>query len=139
MPVLNDLLTYLAAQSLGTLAVDLFLYGIPQDTPEILIRDAVLALIPVPGLPPLRVHDGFPAAVEQPMVQVLVRGTPYGFQSAMARAVQAWTVLGSITNQTLSGLAYLSVSPMHSPWLLRTDEQVRPYMVFTVRVMKAIG
>jgi len=135
--VLNELATYLAAQGLGTPAVDLFLYGIPQDVPEAIIRDAVLALIPVPGLPPLRVQDGFDTSIEQPVVQVLVRGTPYGSQAAMARATLAYAALGAISNQILSGIAYLGVYPMQNPWVLRVDTQSRPYFVFSVRCAKA--
>ncbi|HEX6827145.1 MAG TPA: minor capsid protein [Nitrospiraceae bacterium] len=138
MPVLDELGTYLEAQGVGILGVSLFQGGIPQDAPNIAIQDSLLALIEVPGLPPVHVHTQTAATYEQPMVQVATRGQPYGYDGARAMAQQAFLALDGLANVVLSGVEYLWIQAMQSPFLLRTDELARPLLVFTVRVAKAL-
>jgi len=136
--VLLDLAEYLMTQGLGTGAVDLFVNGIPQDAPNIVIQDAVMGLIDVPGLAPLTVHDDPAPSVEQPVVQVETRGMPYGYSQAYVRAHQALVALSSVHNQVLSGTFYQGIQPLGTIWKLKTDDQNRPYLVFRVLCKKAL-
>jgi len=134
--VLDDLAAYLQTAGLGTVAVDIFKSRLPMDQPGVTAVDAAMALIPVPGGPPLYVHSKAAPDLAQPVVQVICRGTQYGDAAAMARAEQAWVALGSVHNQTLSSTFYLSIVPQQSPWLLKRDELDRPLIVFQVRCVK---
>ena len=131
MALLLDLATYLQTQGLGTLATSLFIGTIPQDATG--VPDALSALFPPPGLPPLAVHDSPAAAIARPTVQVITRGAPYGYSAAQSRAMQALLALHDVRNQTLSGTRYLHIEALQSePLLLRTDERSRPLLAFTV-------
>lgn len=138
MAVLDDLGTYLEAQGVGLLGVSLFQGSIPQDAPHVAIQDSLIALIEVPGLPPVHVHTQTQATYEQPMVQVATRGQPYGYAAARAQAQLAYVALDGLANVALSGVEYLWIQAMQSPFLLRIDELARPLLVFTIRVAKAL-
>jgi hypothetical protein len=136
VPVLDDLVVYLQAQGLGTPAVSLFNGGIPEDAAGSL--DEVLALMTHAGLPPTYIHDKAAPDLEQPAVQVLIRGGPYGDAVAQQRAQQAFVALASVHNQTLNGTFYLWVRPLQSPFKLRMDELHRPIIVFNLLCAKSL-
>lgn len=138
MPVLDELGSYLETQGIGILGVSLFKGSIPQDAPHIAVQDALVALIEVPGLPPVHVHAQTLATYEQPMIQVATRGLPYGYAAARAKAQDAYVALDGLANVVLSTVEYLWIQAMQSPFLLRIDELARPLLVFTIRVAKAV-
>lgn len=138
MAVLDDLGTYLQTQGLGTLGTTLFRGGIPLDVPEVVMQDALVALVETPGLPPNYVHSTLGPDWEQPVVQTLVRGGPYGYAAARTVAQNVFLALGRIANQSLSGTWYLWVLPLQSPFLLRTDESARPILACQFRCAKSI-
>jgi hypothetical protein len=136
--LLDELGTYLQAQGIGTLGTTLFLGGLPQDSPNIAVQDACVALIEIPGLPPSHVHTQQQASYEQPVVQIICRGAPYGYPAARTRAQQAWKALDGLSNVVLQGETYLWVLAMQSPFLLRVDEMARPILVFNIRCAKGL-
>lgn len=137
--VLDELADYLEDQGIGTVDVDIFKGGLPLDTPLAMQPDAVVALVETPGLPPEYVHSITGIAMEQPVIQVIVRGPPWDYPTARSKAESAFVALGAITNQALSSVLYLWVLPLQSPWWLRTDDLDRPHIVFQVRCAKALS
>jgi hypothetical protein len=136
--VLDDLGTLLQTAGLGTLGTSLFLGSVPMDAPLVTIQDALVALIEIPGLPPIHIHNEDAPQIEQPVVQVVTRGQPYGYAAARLQAHAAFVVLDSVHNQTLSGTFYLWIQAIKSPYILRVDDLHRPVLVFDVRCAKAL-
>jgi hypothetical protein len=136
--LLDDVGNYLQAQGVGTLQVDLFKGGLPMDSANAPVHDAILALIETAGLPPFHVHTQQAASFEQPVVQVLIRGEPYGYAQARLRAQAAFEALDGLANVTLGTTQYLWIQALQSPFFLRVDEAGRPVIVFNVRVAKAL-
>jgi hypothetical protein len=136
MAVLADLATFLQTQGLGTPASTILAGTIPEDVAG--APDEVMYLLETPGLAPEHVHDIIGPAVEQPVIQIRIRGRPYGYEAARAKAQQAFVALDSLVNTTLSGTAYRQVMALQSPFLLQVDDWHRPHIVFHVRCQKAV-
>lgn len=137
MALLDELASYLQAEGLGTVGTTIYKGSFPLDTATTLDRP-VLALVEVPGFPPMRSHDSPPSRYEQPVVQVASRGASYGYEAARVQADAAWQALDGLANQVLSGTAYLTVQALQSPFLLKWDEAHRPVLVFNVRCQRAL-
>jgi hypothetical protein len=136
--LLDDLGAHLQAQGVGTLQIDLFKGGLPMDSANAPVHDAILALIETAGLPPFHVHTQQAASFEQPVVQVVVRGNPHDYQEARLRAQAAFEALDGLANVTFGTTQYLWIQALQSPFFLRVDEAGRPVIVFNVRVAKAL-
>lgn len=136
--ILDDLGSFLQAQGVGTVGTTLFKGLIPEDAPLVATQDSLVALVEVPGLPPVHVHSQAAASYEQPVVQVLTRGVPYGYAAARTKAHQAYVTLDGVQNQTLSGTQYLWIAALQSPFLLKWDDLARPLIAFSVRCAKAL-
>lgn len=136
--VLDDLGAFLQVAGLGTLGTSLFLGSVPQDAPLVTIQDTLVALIEVPGLPSLHVHNDPAPQIEQPVVQVLTRGAPHAYAPARLQAQAAFMALDSVQNQTLSGTFYLWIQAMQNPFLLHYDALARPVLAFNIRCAKAL-
>lgn len=137
MAILDDLGLFLQTQGLGTLGQTLFQGSVPLDSVETFYSNSLIALLETPGLPPERVHDGPGSSVDQPVIQVLVRGEPHGYEAARALSEDLYRTLDGLTNVTLQGTAYLWLLAMQPPFLLRWDEMARPVFVFQVRCAHA--
>lgn len=137
--ILDDLGLYLQTQGLGTLGTTLFKGSVPLDTPEVSIVNSLIALLETPGLPPERVHDGPSASVDQPVIQVLVRGEPHGYEAARALSEDLYRTLDGLANITLQGTAYLWLLAMQPPFPLPWDALGRPVFVFHLRCAHARG
>ena len=134
--ILDELATHLQSAGVGTISSTLFKGSLPLDgagTP-----DAVVALLEVPGLPPVRTLASPPSRYEQPVVQVVVRGAQHGYAAARQQAQLAWEALDGLSNTTLSGVRYLWIACLQSPFLLRIDQFDRPVLVFTVRCARSL-
>jgi hypothetical protein len=138
MALLDDLGSYLQAQGVATLQTDLFKGGLPMDSPLAPVHDAIMAIIESAGLPPFHIHNIQQASFEQPVVQVVVRGAPYDYAEARARAQAAFLALDGLSNITINGTFYLFVQALQSPFFLHSDQMSRPVIVFNVRCAKAI-
>ena len=137
--VLDDIALYLQAQGLGTRGTTIFEGRLPPEPPGSGIADQILVLFSVPGLGVLHVHDDPGASVEQPVVQVRVRGSAAqgGYAAMWARATQAFTALDSVRNQTLSGTFYQAILALQSPFGFPEDQYERPFVLFNVRCLKS--
>lgn len=98
----------------------------------------VLALIEVPGLPPLESHEGIAGAIEQPMVQVVVRGLPEDYLSAWDCADAAYLALDGVTNVMINAVSYLWIWAQQPPFFLRQDAMGRHVIVFNIRCGRAL-
>jgi hypothetical protein len=135
VPLLDELGTLLHTAGVGTLGTTLFKGALPLDHPLTDAAPPILAVIEVPGLPVVRAHD---SKFEQPVLQVAIKGAPYGYAAARAKAQEAWEVLDGVRNTVLSGVAYLWIEALQSPYWLRTDDMHRPLIIFTIRVARAL-
>lgn len=138
MAVLDELATHLQTAGVGIIGTSLFKGGIPADAPLVAIQDDLVALVEIPGLPPVHVHSAVQASFENPVCQILVRGQPYGYAGARAKAQAAFVALDGLSNVDLNGIRYLWIQSLQSPFFLRTDELSRPILAFSVRCAKAI-
>jgi hypothetical protein len=133
--ILDELATLLQTAGVGTISTTLFKGQVPLDSPAT-VATPLVALLEIPGLPPLRAHDG--QRIGQPVIQIVSRGAPHGYAQARAKAQQAWDALDGVTNTTLSGVAYLQIQALQEPFLLKIDDSHRPFLVFSVRCMRAL-
>lgn len=131
MPLLDELATHLQTAGVGQVSTTLFKGMIPLAGP-----DALVALIEVPGMPPVHSHDE--QRYEQPVIQVVVRGAQHAYAPARATADHAWNALDGVANAVLSGTVYLWIAALQSPFFLRQDELNRPYIVFSIRCARAL-
>ncbi len=138
--ILDDMGVHLQGLGLGTLGTSLFKGRVPQDAPGGVVPDELIALFSVPGLPPDHTHDISGPAVEQPVVQVRVRGgtVPGAYASAWAKAYQAFLALDAVTNTTINGVFYQRIMALQSPFGQADDQYNRPFVVFHVRCVKAV-
>lgn len=130
---LDDIAAYLQGEGIGTIGTTLFKGSIPEDAPLVAVHDALVALMETPGLPSSHVHTRAQASFEQPTLQVVIRGAPYGYPAARQKAQDAFEALDGVANVVLGTGAYLWILALQSPFWLRTDELQRPYFVFNVR------
>ena len=138
--ILDDLATVLQTAGVGTIGVSLFKGGVPLDNPLTGVQDTLVALIEVPGLPPVHVHTMQAATYEQPVVQIVTRGIPYGYAAARTLAQKAFNALDGLANAEHSdGTVYLWVQALQSPFFLRWDELARPLIGFNIRCAKSIS
>ena len=132
MALLDDLGTYLAAQ-VGTLTLGTNLYlGRMPDEP-----DTCVALYEYGGDAPVNVMggDSMPP-VEQPRIQILTRAS--GYSSARTLALECWTAVEAVLNESLSGTLYHRVSANQSPFPLERDSRDRVLFAQNFRVQKAL-
>jgi hypothetical protein len=130
MALLDDLGTYLATEVASlTLGTNLFLGRLPDD-PDTCVAvyeysgDDPVNVMGGPGLPP----------VEQPRVQVAVRAA--GYATAHTLAVECWTALEQVLNETLTSTRYHRVAAIQSPFPMRRDDQDRVVFAQNYRVIK---
>jgi Bacteriophage minor capsid protein len=134
--ILDEIGAYLQAEGIGIIGQTLFLGSMPQDEPGTGAQDAVLALIEIPSRPPMRTHDL--TLLELPRLQVQTRGAPYGYPAARLKAQDAWNALEAVTNQMLSGITYLRIETQRSPYWLRTDDMLRPHLIFDIECARVL-
>jgi Bacteriophage minor capsid protein len=133
--ILDEVATLLQMAGVGTVGTTLFKGTIPLDTPAT-VETPLLALLEVPGLPPLRTHDG--QRIGQNVLQVVSRGRAHGYEAARQQAQLAWLALDGVVNATVSGVVYLMIQALQDPFLLKIDDMHRPFVVFTIRCQRAV-
>ena len=136
--LLDELASHLQSAGIGTVGTTLFKGALPLDTPHVAVQDALVALIETAGLPPVQTLEQPPSRYEQPVVQIVSRGVPYGYVHARQKAQDAWEALDGLGNVTLSGTRYLWIHALQSPFWLRSDELNRPVIVFSIRMARAL-
>lgn len=89
------------------------------------------------GEPPRESMGNAPGQVERPRIQVVSRSVTY--VGARDRAQTIWNILQQVTDASLSGVRYLRVQPMSSPFLMGRDENRNVKVVFNCVVEKEMG
>lgn len=133
MSLLNEIVTHLSAQGLGSFGTDIFIGKLP-DKP-----DACGVVYEYGGVPP---EFGFGAAGvkwETPAVQVVFRGAPHDYAGPRAKAETAYRALAAVGGQSLSGTFYHWIHPLQSPALLQRDDAERVSIVFSVLAEKRLS
>jgi hypothetical protein len=137
--VLDDIAVFLQTQGIGTRGSTIFEGRIPPDAPGSGVADQIVTLFAVPGFPPQRVHDIVGTAVDQPVVQVRVRGSTVqgGYAAMWTVAETAYRLLDGVRNQVVNGTFYQAITVLQSPFGLGEDQYQRPFVAFNVRCAKA--
>jgi hypothetical protein len=112
-----DITGYLASEGHGTAGTDLFTDDMPADP------DSLVVVYEYPGMASVYVHDSHAPTLEQPRIQITVRGTQYTAVSTKAEAVHA-ALLG-IANMTINGVRYGHIRHLQDGWLKTRDERNR--------------
>lgn len=130
--LLSELGQYLQDQSVATLGTNLFRGKLP-DTP-----DSCLALFEYAGREPLRAFRGSPgqAVAERPRLQVVSRSKTY--DAAMSGAQVVFGKLDGLGDTTMSGVNYLWIEALQSPFLMTRDENERVLIACNYEVVKRL-
>lgn len=136
--ILEELATLLQTAGIGTSGATLFKHALPAEGPVAANAAPQVALIEIGGMAPVRTLDMPPNRYERPVVSVVIRGAPHGYQAARQKAQDAWDVLDGIANETLSGARYLWIQAMRSPYWVRDDDLFRPILIFDIQCARAL-
>lgn len=132
MPFLNDLVTQLEADALGTYGTDIFVSS-KATVPKIAAGSIHLA--DTGGTAPVLTHnDLLSPAYVQPSAQVTIRHNTY--EGAMTKAVAVRNSLSKIRNQLLNATWYLWVKPQQEPIDLGIDDTGQTRFAFNVLARK---
>jgi hypothetical protein len=96
--------------------------------------DDLVVLYEIQGLPPGFVHGPMSASYEYPRIRVLTRSKDY--DTAKAKAQDLFRTLGSVVNATLSGVRYLRITPMRTPYQIQRDANDRTLIACEYQVHK---
>lgn len=131
MSVLTELGSVLQTAGVGTVGTSIFLSGLPMEPVT------AVGLMEYGGAAPQWTFNQI--AWEQPRVQVQVRSVS-GYAAARTLARQAWDALAAIRNQSISGIWYMQVAMLQSPFMLTRDEHSETVtFVFNVEVWKQVS
>ena len=135
MSLLSEVGTYLAANGIGTLGIDLF-QGYMPDSP-----DAATAIYETGGLGPvrgMRSTAGTPAGT-QPRLQVVSRAGEYDYSTARAKVQSVYALLEGLGDVTLSGVAYKWFGAVQEPFMMGRDDSRRVLIAQNFDVIKDIS
>lgn len=133
MPLLVDIGTYGAANGGGTVGTTIYEGQMPAEV------DAGICLNEYGSEEPEYVLDVSGVYIEHPRFQVYCRHTDFATGRAL---IETWyRALALIVNQTLSGVKYLRVEPLQSPFSVNPprDAQGRWEWMFNCRTEKELG
>lgn len=133
MPFVEQIGYWLETQGCGTVGVDIF-SGRLVDAPA-----QAIGVIEYPGAPGEYVHDRIGVNIDKPSAQILVRAASYSEAQALAQV--AYLAL-DVNNQLITvppsdSARYLSISPMHPPFLLQRDQNDLPVFAFSIQTMRS--
>lgn len=128
--VLDELVTYLAANGIGTAGLDLFYSIMPPDP------DVATVLYEYGGLPSEPATGGKTNRLVFPKIQVLCRGIKDDYDGPRLRSEAIVNLFTAILNQNISGVRYLAVTPLQEPFPLQRDDSFRIEMVCNYQVYK---
>lgn len=111
---------YLQAQGHGTLGASIFLSMMPE-TP-----DTLISVYENAGDPPMFTMGAAAWAIDRPTLQVICRATRGDYPTARDKAETIRALLGAVTEQTLSGINVMRISPQGSVIPMGEDENLRP-------------
>lgn len=125
--ILQEIAEYLQDQGLGLRSSTIFLETTP-DKPDVCI-----VLFTYPGQAGMRTHSGDGVDYERPNLQVKTRGDSL---TAFNLAMDVHHALSLVKNMTLSGVRYLSIEPMQSPYQVPADQNGRKQYQLNAQVVK---
>lgn len=128
--LLDDLMAYLATQSIGTAATDLFAGRRPESP------DACVALFEYPGMSTEHVMEGVGLAYERPRLQVQCRGVSGDYQTPRQKAQDVMNALESVINETLGSAFYLRIMAQQTPFEMDRDANERVIIACNYQVWK---
>ena len=130
--MIADVTTYLAAQGIGTAAVNLF-YGIMDDTP-----DAQVVTFEYPGLMNEPNLGKTTANLVYPRIQVQARGIAYDYDGPRQKLQDVVTAFTKVTNQTIvvAGVSYKAIMALQDPFFLRRDANFRVTFACNFQITK---
>lgn len=120
MALLDALGAHLQTQGVGTLATDIFLTVMPDEP------DVCILLIEDNGVGPMHTFGASAYAIERPRIRAFCRASRNDYPTARAKAVAVRNALGAIRNQTISGVAFLSVTATSDFYPVGRDGDDRP-------------
>lgn len=121
MTILEAVGTYLQSNNVGTLGTNLFLAVMPE------APDACVAVYETQGVAPLMTMNNTAAwAIDRPGLQVVVRGARGDYPAARDKADQIRALLAKVTDQSLSGINVMRISPSGAVSPVGNDDNQRP-------------
>jgi hypothetical protein len=133
--LLDDMLTYLSSGGVATSGTNLFAGILPPNP------DAAVAVYETGGRGTAKAMGNVAgqAHVEYARVQVVSRGSQFGYAAARQTAQKAFLLLDGLPRRTINGVQYHWASAIQTPFLMGLDEQQRPMIAFNVDVVKALS
>ena len=131
MSYLDHVCSYVDGATAFTESTNLF-KGLMPETP-----DTCVTLYETPGRQPSEQMGNSQGGTERPNLQVISRASDY--VTARTNAQTVWNALRLVTEQTLSGVRYLRIQPLQSPFLLNRDDNQRVRVAFNCMVEKELG
>lgn len=111
---------YLASEGFGTAGVNIFANNRPSKP------SAVVVCTEYGGSAPDMPMGGGRASLTHPGLQITVRGSSSeDYDVVHARAMGMWEIIHQLTEITLSGDRYVSVTPTDQPALINKDDDER--------------
>lgn len=111
---------YLHSASVGVQGTNLFLAVMPE-TPDVCI-----AVYENAGNRPHFTMGSNPWAIDRPLIQVICRAARGDYPTARNTAESIRELLGSVAEQTISGLPVMRIEPQGSVIPMGEDENQRP-------------
>lgn len=131
MSITAEIGQYIEANTTGfTLGTNLF-RGFRPDRPN-----ELAVVVETIGLRPAHVFAAAAPAFEEPRIQVITRSTDY--DTARADAQTIFELLDQTVETTLSGVRYLSIDAVSSPFLLSRDEEERVLIACNYSLRKEV-
>lgn len=130
---LQDQTASLPSNQRLTLGGNLFLGRFPAEAPN-----AAVLIQQYGGGTPTMTMGSAPAVIENPKLQLLVRGEREDYPDAYQLAYILWTILSSVvTNVTIDGTNILRIAPMGMPNYIGYDDTDRPKFTINFTAMVA--
>jgi len=95
---------------------------IPDDTNT---PDTCIGIFDSPGLDP---DDSFDGSIDQPSVQIRVRGAVFGYKAAWTKAKAIASALHQRVNETWNGTKYVQIMQKGDVMFVAYDEKNRPLL-----------
>jgi hypothetical protein len=86
----------------------------------------------------MRSSPGQPVA-EQPRIQIVVRASAFDYATARLKINDVYKLLEGFGGQTVSGVRYLWIGAVQSPFPFRRDENSRPLLAVNFDVVKELS
>lgn len=129
--VLEEMIAYLTTLGLGTAGDDIFGNEMPPAPVKcLMVRE-------YGGTNPTRTLGTLGFKTEVPRVQLQSRAETN--VAAKTPLITAFAELGKVLNQTISGVRYVRMEPLQSPFYLKRDDNKHPIYVMNVEIEKALS